>query len=86
MATPPENSRTASVMDTTIDIEKTEPDTLNLRADGEAPKEFVRPISTTSWILVCVGIYLGAILYGMNPRNILIQIMLMVRLKVSIRQ
>ena len=64
MATPPENSRTASVMDANVDIEKTEPDTLNLRADSEAPKEFVRPISTTSWILVCIGIYLGAILYG----------------------
>ena len=71
MASPPDESRTTSVMDNAIDIEKTEPDTLNLRADGEAPKEFVRPISTAKWIFVCIGIYLGAILYGRDRTDYL---------------
>ena len=63
-------------MEPAADIEKIEPDTLSLRADGEAPKEYVRSISTASWILVCVGIYLGAILYGMSHRHALMEPML----------
>jgi hypothetical protein len=86
MATPPDNSGTSSVVDHAADVEKTQLDAVNLRGDSGAPKEYVRPISTTSWILVCIGIYLGAILYGTYDIHSSVQIMLIMLLQVSTRQ
>jgi hypothetical protein len=43
-----------------VDIEKRESD-----GPDPAPTQFKRPISNWKWFLVCVGLYLGALLYGM---------------------
>ena len=43
-----------------VDIEKREPD-----GPDPAPIRFERPIGNWQWFLVCVGLYLGALLYGM---------------------
>lgn len=42
-----------------VDVEKTESD-----GPDPAPIPFKRPISNWQWSLVCVGLYLGALLYG----------------------
>jgi len=51
--TAPDDSVTTSINDSIVNIEK-----------ENASEEFVRPLTTGRWILVCVGLYHGAILYG----------------------
>lgn len=34
---------------------------------ADAQGEFVRPLSTWQWVLVCTGLYLAAMLYGWYP-------------------
>ncbi|KAH7313140.1 major facilitator superfamily domain-containing protein [Rhexocercosporidium sp. MPI-PUGE-AT-0058] len=41
-------------------------DVEQIPADEPAVPEFQRPISTVQWTLVCVGLFLGAILYGLD--------------------
>jgi hypothetical protein len=49
----PDDLVTTSIDDSIVNIEK-----------ENALEEFVRPLTTGRWILVCVGLYHGAILYG----------------------
>ena len=42
-----------------VDIEKIEPG-----GSDPAPIQFKRPINNWQWFMVCVGLYLGALLYG----------------------
>jgi hypothetical protein len=44
-----------------IDIEKREVD-----ASNSPPTEYQRPISNGRWFLVCLGLYLAALLYGVS--------------------
>jgi len=63
MAASPEDSRAPSALETPVDIEKTDPNEVKLQTEGAG--EFKRPVSNLTWVFVCVGLYLGAILYGM---------------------
>jgi hypothetical protein len=45
-----------------VDLEKSS--SLNLTGAEEPAVQFERPISGWQWTLVCVGLFLGALLYG----------------------
>ena len=45
-----------------FDLEKSSSQNLNPSDGG-----YVRPISNLSWTFVCVGLFLGALLYGTSP-------------------
>lgn len=45
------------------DIEKTQPSDFKETIGGSA-NNFQRPVNGFKWFLVCVGLYLGAVLYG----------------------
>jgi hypothetical protein len=61
-----DGSKTASIIDPTIDVEKKELNAVHQSAGAEKSNEFQRGISDAKWFLCCVGLYLGAFLYGMQ--------------------
>ena len=66
MATTPQQaentpSAAGSSLNLALDIEKREND-----APNSPPTEYQRPISNGRWFLVCLGLYLAALLYGMS--------------------
>jgi len=67
LAVQKETGGPSSAADSTTDIEKTS--SLNINRDeeqvDEAPApQYERPISNWQWALVCLGLFLGAMLYG----------------------
>jgi len=60
-----ETGGVSSIGDSTTDIEKTSSLNFNREqvVEEEAPR-YERPISNWQWALVCVGLFLGAMLYG----------------------
>ena len=50
-----------------VDLEKSS--SINLTGAEEATVQFERPISGWAWTLVCVGLFLGALLYGKFPQG-----------------
>mgnify|MGYP003623108025 CR=1 FL=1 len=58
-----EDSHSSSVVVPFDDVEKTQiPDTTE--AAESNIQSFQRPVQGFRWFLVCVGLYLGAVLYG----------------------
>jgi hypothetical protein len=61
---PVDGSKTASILDPNVDIEKKGLSGVDQPAAAEKSNEFQRSISNTKWYLCCIGLYLGAFLYG----------------------
>lgn len=59
-----DGSKTASILDPDIDIEKKELNAVDKTSAAAQSKEFQRSISNTKWYMCCIGLYLGAFLYG----------------------
>lgn len=60
---PPEQDSGSPSMAPLDDIEKTQLSEPKETAEGNKPN-FQRPVKGYRWVLVCVGLYLGAVLYG----------------------
>jgi hypothetical protein len=61
---PVDGSKATSILDPNVDIEKKELNSVNQTAAAKKSNEFQRSISNTKWYLCCIGLYLGAFLYG----------------------
>ena len=59
----PEEDSESPSMNPLDDIEKTQVSNMKDTTDGN-PKGFQRPVNGLKWVLVCIGLYLGAVLYG----------------------
>jgi hypothetical protein len=58
------DNNTGTTTPVPVDLEKTSSQNLTTPTEDA---EFKRPISNKSWALVCVGLFLGALLYGEPP-------------------
>jgi len=70
-AAPEEDSKSSS-MAPLDDIEKTRLPGAEDTAGG-TPSDYQRPVNGFKWFLVCVGLYLGAVLYGEHFRTIFLE-------------
>lgn len=61
-----DGSKATLVIDPDIDIEKRKLKSVDESKGGGNSTEFQRGISDIKWFLCCIGLYLGAFLYGMH--------------------
>jgi hypothetical protein len=70
MASIPEpESKGTSIIDPTNYQEQQETKSLRLE-EAVAVVGFRRPIANLPWVLSCIGLYLGALLYGMHSSRV----------------